>query len=96
MDAPRDYEVQGNAENDWDSVWARVEAAEALDQPTCKHWWHSRVIWINVVAAGLLALEASTGMLQPLLPVNLYTAIAVGLPVINAMLRIVTSQAIRT
>lgn len=59
-------------------------------------WWHSRTIWVNVIAAGLLALEASTGMLQPLLPVNLYTAIAVGLPVVNAMMRIVTSQAIRT
>lgn len=66
------------------------------DPATCKHWWHSRTIWINVLAAGLLALEATTGMLQPLLPVNLYTAIAVGLPVINAMLRVLTTQAIRT
>lgn len=71
-------------------------AAPPPPAPTCKHWWHSRTIWVNVIAAGLLALEASTGMLQPLLPVNLYTAIAVGLPVINAMLRIVTSQAIET
>ena len=75
----------------------RDYAVEPLPpEPTCKHWSHSRTIWINVIAAGLLALEASTGMLQPLLPVNLYTAIAVALPVVNAMLRIVTSQAIRT
>lgn len=72
------------------------EVHAAPPAPPCKHWWHSRTIWINVLAAGLLALEASTGMLQPLLPVNLYTAVAVGLPVVNAMLRIVTSQAIRT
>lgn len=91
MEAPRDYAVEDKID------WARVEAAEA--EPlirNCKPLWHSRTIWVNVLAAGLLALEASTGLLQPLLPVNLYTAIAVGLPVINAMLRIVTSQGIRT
>jgi hypothetical protein len=85
MEAPRDYAVEPGAPE-----------ADAHAVATCKHWWHSRTIWINVLAAGLLALEASTGMLQPLLPVNLYTAVAVGLPVVNAMLRIVTSQAIRT
>ena len=91
MEAPRDYAVENKID------WARVEAAEAEPLTrNCKHWWHSRTIWVNVLAAGLLALEASTGMLQPLLPVNLYTAIAVGLPVVNAMIRIVTSQAIRT
>ena len=85
METPRDYAVESEPA-------AHAEA----HPPNCKHWWHSRTIWVNVIAAGLLALEASTGMLQPLLPVNLYTAIAVGLPVVNAMMRIVTSQAIRT
>ena len=42
--------------------------------------------------AALVALEAGTGLLQPLLPVNIYTAVAVGLPIINAVLRVVTSQ----
>lgn len=63
--------------------------------PTCKPWWQSRTLWLNAVAAGLVALEASTGLLQPLLPVNLYTAVAVALPVVNAMLRTVTSKGIR-
>jgi hypothetical protein len=59
-----------------------------------KLWWKSRTLQINVAAAGLMALEASTGLLQPLLPVNLYTAIAVALPVVNAMLRVITTQAL--
>ena len=88
MEAPRDYAVEPDA--------AALGGEGYVHAATCKHWWHSRTIWLNVIAAGLVALEASTGLLQPLLPVNLYTAIAVGLPVINAMLRIVTNQAIRT
>jgi hypothetical protein len=59
-----------------------------------KPWWTSKTLVVNAVAAGLVALEAGTGMLQPLLPVNLYSAIAVGLPVVNAVLRIVTTQAL--
>jgi hypothetical protein len=59
---------------------------------TIKPWWQSRTLLLNALAAGLVTLEASTGLLQPHLPVNLYTAVAVGLPVLNAMLRIVTSQ----
>lgn len=57
-----------------------------------KAWWKSRTIRLNAIAAGLVALEAGTGLLQPHLPINFYTALAVGLPVLNAMLRVITSQ----
>jgi hypothetical protein len=59
-----------------------------------KPWWQSKTLVINAIAAALIALEAGTGMLQPLLPVNVYTAIAVALPVINAVLRVITTQAL--
>jgi hypothetical protein len=59
-----------------------------------KPWWQSKTLIVNAIAAGLVTLEAGTGLLQPHLPVNLYTAIAVALPIINAMLRVVTSQAL--
>lgn len=62
--------------------------------PSKKPWWKSRTLWVNTAAAALVALEANTGLLQPLLPVNLYTAIAIALPVLNAALRIVTSQGV--
>jgi hypothetical protein len=60
-----------------------------------KRWYQSKTIVVNVVAAGLVALEAVFGLLQPHLPVNFYTALAVGLPIINAMLRVITSEAIK-
>lgn len=59
-----------------------------------KPWWKSRTIRVNAVVAALVALEAGTGLLQPVLPVNFYTLVAVGLPVINAVLRVVTNQAL--
>lgn len=57
-----------------------------------KCWWKSRTLRLNALVAGLVALEAGTGLLQPLLPVNFYTVIAIGLPVLNAVLRAVTTQ----
>lgn len=60
-----------------------------------KAWWQSMTLWVNAIAAGLIALESVTGLLQPHLPVNLYTAVAVALPVVNAMLRVITNQGLR-
>lgn len=57
-----------------------------------KLWWQSKTLIVNLIAAALVAFEAGTGLLQPMLPVNLYTALAVGLPVINAVLRVITTQ----
>ncbi len=60
-----------------------------------KCWITSKTLWLNVGAAGLVALEAGWGLLQPLLPVNFYTLVAVVLPVANTMLRVLTSQGVR-
>ncbi len=57
-----------------------------------KPWYTSKTLWVNAVVAALAALEAGTGMLQPFLPANFYAIVAVGLPVVNAVLRIVTTQ----
>ncbi len=59
---------------------------------TSKPWWQSKTLQVNAAVAALVALEANTNLLQPYLPVNFYTALAVGLPIINAVLRIVTTQ----
>lgn len=61
---------------------------------TAKPWWQSKTLIVNLTAAALVALEGGTGMLQTYLPINLYTAVAVGLPVINAILRVITTQAL--
>jgi hypothetical protein len=56
-----------------------------------KPWYQSRILWLNTAAAGFIALEASFHLVQPLVPVNVYLAVATALPVLNAMLRVVTS-----
>lgn len=61
---------------------------------TKKRWFTSKTLWFNAAAAALVALEASSGLLQPLLPVNLYAAFAVLLPVVNAVLRVLTSKGV--
>jgi hypothetical protein len=57
-----------------------------------KPWYQSKTIWINVFVAVLAAFEAVTGLLQPIVSANIYAVIAVSLPVINAALRIITTQ----
>ncbi len=64
--------------------------------PTRKPWWKSRTLRLNAAAAALAALEANTGLLQPMLPVNFYEALAVALAVGNAVLRVATTQPLAT
>ena len=60
-----------------------------------KAWYLSKTLWVNALVAALVALEASTGLLQPFLPPHFYAIVAVALPIINAVLRIVTTQGLR-
>jgi hypothetical protein len=59
-----------------------------------KPWYQSKTIIVNAIVAALVALEAGTGLLQTYLPGNFYTIIAVGLPVVNAILRVITTTAL--
>lgn len=59
-----------------------------------KAWYTSKTLIINAMVAALVALEAGTGLLQPFMPANFYTMVAVGLPVINAVLRVITTTAL--
>lgn len=59
-----------------------------------KPWYTSKTIIVNAIVAALVALEAGSGLLQAYLPANFYTMIAVGLPVVNAVLRVVTTTAL--
>jgi hypothetical protein len=60
-----------------------------------KPWYLSKTLWVNALCAALIALEAASGLLQPHLPANFYLIMAVALPIINAVLRVVTTQAVR-
>lgn len=59
-----------------------------------KKWWKSKTLWFNAVVAALAAAEASFGVLQPVLPGNVYGWISFVLTVGNAILRFYTSQAV--
>ena len=62
--------------------------------PARKPWWKSRVLRFNAALAVLAALDASTGALQALLPVDTYHLLTVLLAVGNALLRVATTQPI--
>lgn len=52
----------------------------------------SKTMWLSVIGAVVITLEASLGILQPVLPVNAYAVISVILAVGGAVLRVVTTQ----
>lgn len=59
-----------------------------------KQWWQSRTLWLNLIAAVLMALESHFDLLQPYLSGDVYAWFAVGLTVANAIMRVVTTQAL--
>lgn len=56
-----------------------------------KPWYHSKTLWFNLIAAGLIAMETQFSVLQPYLPGSVYAWIATVLTVANAVLRVVTA-----
>lgn len=63
---------------------------EATTQP--KKWYKSRVLWFNVLLAGLGALEASANLIQPYVPGDIYGWGLMVLTVGNAMMRIIGTR----
>jgi hypothetical protein len=59
-----------------------------------KPWWESKTVAINAVATVLIALEAQWHLLQPYLPFSFWMGMSIALPIINGVLRAVTSQPI--
>jgi hypothetical protein len=59
-----------------------------------KSWRKSKTLWFNAVVSGLVAAEAGMGVLQPVVPVNIYATAVFVLGVGNAVLRFLTSQGI--
>jgi len=63
---------------------------EATTPP--KKWYKSRVLWFNVLLAGLGALEASANLIQPYVPGDIYGWGLMVLTVGNAMMRIIGTR----
>lgn len=60
-----------------------------------KSWWQSKIIWINLGALALAALEAGLSELRGYIPGGLFAWLAVGLPIVNIALRFVTRLGVR-
>lgn len=56
-----------------------------------KAWYKSRTIWCNALIAALALAESQLDILQPLLPFNVYGGLAFALPIVNVVLRTVTT-----
>lgn len=59
-----------------------------------KKWWKSKTLIFNGVAASLVALEASFGLLQPYMPGNVYAIASIILVMGNAILRVISAAEI--
>lgn len=73
--------------------------SKAMSNPavvTPKPWWQSRTLMINAVMVALVAAEAQFALLQPYLPGNVYAWFAFALPVVNALLRVITTAPLTT
>ena len=62
--------------------------------PKTKHWYASKTLWFNAVMAALGALEASAGLIQGHINGNVYGYGLLLLTIGNAVLRVVSNQAI--
>jgi hypothetical protein len=72
----------------WDKMRGKIYHEEVTDSMV-KEWWKSKTLWLNVLAAAIVIVQALQG--QPWLEPEIQVAI---LAVLNAILRLVTSQAI--
>ncbi len=59
-----------------------------------KKWYHSKTIWFNAKAASLLLVEKNLPILQPLIPLNIYTVATVVIPLVNVWLRTITTKGV--
>lgn len=65
-----------------------------VTKPAPKPWWQSRMLTVNAIVLALATAESQLHVIQPLLPVNVYAALAFGLPLVNMALRVITQQPI--
>lgn len=57
-----------------------------------KHWYQSKTIIVNTLLAVFAVLETQLHLLQPIAGPGLYTALAIGIPLVNVVLRTVTTS----
>lgn len=73
----------------WQKMAAKVQQAGT---PAAKPWWMSKTILFNTLVGVLLLAEAKVSSLQGILPDSKYQIVAFALPIINMLLRVITSR----
>lgn len=61
----------------------------------CKPWYQSRTLWANLfflLAAALVETQPVLSLLQGVLPSKIYMWLAFALPVVNGVLRAITTR----
>ncbi|MGO1000854.1 DUF7940 domain-containing protein [Lysobacter sp. CA196] len=69
-----------------------MTAGTTATAPNKKPWHRSWTLWVNLLAAVLVALESGLDVLRQIVPGDFYLYVALVLPLVNAALRVVTSQ----
>jgi hypothetical protein len=59
-----------------------------------KRWYQSKTMIVNISLAVFAVLETQLHLLQPIAGPGLYAALAVGIPLVNVVLRTVTTTAL--
>jgi len=59
-----------------------------------KLWWESKTVWFNTIVAALLLAEQNVDSLQGLMPDWLHKLAVFSLPIVNMLLRAITSKGI--
>lgn len=60
-----------------------------------KPWWQSWTLMANALVLALAIAELQLGVLQAVLPVNVYAVLAFAMPIVNGLLRLRTHTGIR-
>jgi len=64
--------------------------------PEPKHWYQSKTIWFNLIITAMTLATAATPSLEALMTPEVYGVLATGVAFINALLRLMTGQPIKT
>lgn len=64
--------------------------------PPEKHWYESKVIWFNAIVIAVGLATSATPALESFMSAEMYAVIATFVAFINAVLRLVTGQPIKS
>lgn len=68
---------------------------QIANEAPMKRWWKSKTLWLNAISAGLMAIEASIGLIRDHFGAQSYLLLLGLLAAANAFLRFLTTQPVK-